>query len=129
MPTTILLVEEHAPLRDSLREWLAMGFSHRCKIEATGGLEAVQLARDSHPQVVIVDVDMPEMNGLEVARRVKAAVPGSQMVVLALDESQAHRAAAEMAGVAAYVSKSTLPTGLILKCHMQWRANKFQDWR
>ena len=113
MTTTILIVEEHAPLHDSLREWLAMSFSQGCKIEATGGLEAVQLARDSLPQVVIVDVDMPEMDGLEVARRIKAAVPGSQMVILALDESQAHRAEAAEAGAGVYVSKGTLPSGLI----------------
>jgi len=51
-------------------------------------------------------------SGLDVAR-IKALVPGSQMMILALDDSQAHRAAAAEAGAGVYVSKSALPGGLI----------------
>lgn len=113
MPPTILIVEDHAPLRATLCDWLAAMFDP-CTIAATGdGLEAVELARTHRPHLVLMDLDLPRLNGLEATRRIKAAVPDTQVVMLTIYEDQAHRADAAAAGASAYVPKRTLNSDLV----------------
>lgn len=113
MTPTILIVEDHAPLRASLCDWLATTFDY-CTIAAIGdGLEAVALAQAQLPQVVVMDLDLPRLNGLEATRRIKAASPETQVVMLTIYEDQAHRAEAAAVGASAYVPKRNLSNDLV----------------
>jgi DNA-binding NarL/FixJ family response regulator len=113
MNPIILIVEDHAPLRASLRDWLAATFDP-CLIASAGdGLEAVELARTHRPHLVLMDLDLPRLNGLEATRRIKAALPATQVVMLTIYEDQAHRADAAAAGASAYVPKRNLHSDLV----------------
>ena len=113
MGSLVLIVEDHAPLRALLRDWLAMALSPDHVVEATDSLEAVERAATLRPQVVIVDLDGQRTNGHETLRRIKAAVPGARLVALALHDDRHHRADAARAGAGAYVAKSVLQAELV----------------
>ena len=113
MPPTILIVEDHAPLRATLCDWLATIFDHCTIAVAADGLEAVEAAHTHQPQLVLMDLDLPCLNGLEATRRIKAALPATQVVMLTMYEDQAHRADAVAAGASAYVPKRNLGSDLV----------------
>ncbi len=82
--------------------------------EARDGLEAVQLALDSDPDVAILDITMPRMNGIEAARQIIANCPGVPIVILSMhDEFAAQINALKKAGIKGFVSKSRTDRELI----------------
>lgn len=113
MTPTILIVEDHAPLRAILCDWLAGTFNTHTITSAGDGLEAVELAQLQAPQLVLMDLDLPHLNGLEATRRIKATAPNTHVVMLTIHEDQAHRADAVAAGASAYVPKRKLHNELM----------------
>jgi len=113
MPTTILIVEDHDAVRRSLREWLEVVFPQHRFVEAASGEEAVALAQATLPRLVVMDIGLPQMNGVEATRRIKAKVPAARVVMLTIYESEAYRADAIAAGASAYVPKRKLQTELL----------------
>ena len=74
-------------------------------ITARTGAEGIRAARRHHPRVVVIDVRLPGMNGIEAARRIKARAPDTEVVVFALCDGDAYRAEARQAGACGYVLK------------------------
>lgn len=74
--------------------------------EAADGREAVQLARKHQPDVIIMDVNMPELNGIEATRMVVADNPGTRVIGLSFHEEQKVAKSMHQAGAAAYLTKS-----------------------
>ena len=88
--------------------------SHGCQLlEATSGEEGVTVAQAMSPGLVIMDIGLPGMNGIEAAAGIKAAVPTTRVVMLTMHDDEAHRAAAAAAGVSAYVPKRKVRTELL----------------
>ena len=112
MPITILIVEDHDLVRKALGEWVAAKFPGCHVIEATRGEEAIALAQVSSPHVVIMDLDLPGMSGLQATARIKAMIPATQVVILSLHDDKAHRARATRAGANAYVFKGRITSDL-----------------
>ncbi len=69
MPATILVVDDHEAVRWGLREWLEMAFPGCRVIEANSGEEAIVLTINESPRVVLMDINLPGMNGIEATRR------------------------------------------------------------
>jgi DNA-binding NarL/FixJ family response regulator len=113
MTPTILIVEDHDLLRASLSDWLAAALNPCTITTATDGLAAIEAAQTQQPHLVLMDLDLPRLNGLEATRRIKAALPDTQVVMLTVYEDQAHRADATAAGASAYVPKRTLSSDLV----------------
>lgn len=113
MKTTILVVEDHDTVRRSLREWLEAVFPQCRVIEAASGEEAITIAQAKLPSVVVMDIGLQQMNGIEATRHIKAAVPTAQIVMLTIHEDEAYRADATTAGASAYVAKRTMQTELL----------------
>jgi DNA-binding NarL/FixJ family response regulator len=109
----ILIVENHQGVRHSLREWLELSFPGYELLEATSGEEGVTLAQAMSPCLVIMDIGLPGMNGIEAAQSIKAAVPTTRVVMLTMFDDEAHRADAVAAGVSAYVPKRKVQTELL----------------
>ncbi len=100
-------------MRQSLREWLELSFPRDQLLEATSGEEGVTLARAMSPCLVIMDIGLPGMSGIEAAQSIKAAVPSTRVVMLTMFDDEAHRADAVAAGVSAYVPKRKVQTELL----------------
>lgn len=113
MSTTILIVEDHDAVRRSLRDWLEVEFPGCRVIEAASGEEAIALTEAESPRLVVMDITLPGMNGIEATRRIKTTWPSTQIVILTIHESDAYRADATMAGASAYVPKASMQTELI----------------
>jgi DNA-binding NarL/FixJ family response regulator len=98
-------VEDHALVRQGLRAILD-GFSDLSVIgEATNGVEAVSMAADHMPDVVLMDINMPHMDGIEATRRIKAAQPETIVIGLSVNNVQHLQEAMREAGAGAFVSK------------------------
>ncbi|RZU53376.1 LuxR family two component transcriptional regulator [Krasilnikovia cinnamomea] len=101
----VLLVDDHPVVRDGLR-WL---FESAAGVEVVGeaadGQTAVRLAGDLAPDVVLMDLAMPGMDGLEATRQVKAASPDTAVLVLTMSDNDASLVAAVTAGASGYVLK------------------------
>lgn len=109
----IFLVDDSAAFLDA-----AAGFFSGCpEVEVIGralsGHEALEQVVQLRPDVVLLDLAMPDMNGLETARRVRALSDAPRIVMLTLYDDPAYRAAAMAAGADGFVSKAALSTQLL----------------
>jgi DNA-binding NarL/FixJ family response regulator len=109
----ILIADDHEVVRSGLRaivetrsDWIVSG-------EATNGEQAVSLALETRPDVVIVDYSMPIMNGLEVGRRLKALRVRTEVLILTMHESEELLTEAILAGVRGFLFKSDTRKHLI----------------
>lgn len=113
MCPTIMIVEDHDAVRAALCDWLGAAFPNCIVIEAKSGEEAVDLALAQPPDVVLMDISLPGMNGIGATRRIKAAVPQTQVVMLTIHEAPEYQADAMAAGASAYIVKRHMHTELI----------------
>ena len=103
--TSILIVEDFPLLRSSVMQWLQMRFPE-CLIHGVGSAEeALMHARVSRTDVVLMDIDLPGMNGLEAVAQMKAQSPETAVVMLTMHDTPGHRHAAINAGAVGYVAK------------------------
>jgi len=106
MKHRILIVDDSPVIRHALRSWIDRSLDWEVCGEAENGKEAVERVEELHPDVVILDLRMPVMNGLEAARRINHVSPHTSMLMFTIDPSGELRRVALEAGVADVVSKS-----------------------
>jgi len=102
---TVLLVDDHAMVRQGVRAFLATQPDLSVVAEAGTGAEAVSLAAQYVPDVVLMDLIMPDMDGVEATRRVKQVSPRSQVVVVTSYHEDEHIFPALKAGALSYLLK------------------------
>ena len=113
MPHDIMIVEDHAAVRASLCDWVRAAFPQYSVVEAGSGEEPVGAAAVRHHEVVLMDLNLPRMNGIEAMRLIKRDTPEAKVVVLTVkDNSESRRRAAE-AGAVFYASKSRIGSEFI----------------
>jgi two-component system response regulator NreC len=111
--TTIVLADDHHVVRQGLRTLLESESDFRVIGEAGDGLEAVQLVERLQPDVLVLDLMMPSLNGLEVTRRVGQRSPQTRIVILSMHSSEAYVLEALRHGAAGYVIKASSAADLI----------------
>lgn len=104
-PITLVLADDHAVVRDGLRALLEAEGDLLIVAEAADGLEALDLVRRHRPDVLVLDLVMPGMNGLEVSRQAPQASPKTKVVVLSMHADEAYVVQALTAGALGYVLK------------------------
>jgi two-component system, NarL family, response regulator NreC len=109
----ILLADDHAVMRTGLRLVLERQPDFRVVGEASDGREAVALAQQRKPEVVVMDIGMPNLNGIEAARQVTAALPEVSVVILSMHSDEAYVLRALKAGARAYLLKESAESDLI----------------
>lgn len=108
----ILVADDHALVRRGIRAVLHSQPAWRVVGEAANGREAIEKALRLKPDVVVVDVSMPELDGVEVTRQVRDAVPSAKVLVLTMHESDHMLRRALDAGARGYLLKSDLTDSL-----------------
>ena len=102
---SILLADDHAVVREGTKELLEREADLAVVAEASDGREAVQLAIRERPDVVVMDFSMPELNGIEATRQIKAVAPGIAVLVLTAYDSDQYIIGFLEAGAAGYLLK------------------------
>jgi CheY-like chemotaxis protein len=102
----LLLVDDHKAVRKAFAFSLKNELDIEVIGEAGGGLAALEQIRQLLPDVVLMDINMPGMNGIEATRRIREEFPHIQVIGLSMYESREQGAAMQNAGARAYVSKS-----------------------
>src|SRR5580765_5550747 len=110
---SVLLVDDHNIVRQGLKALLTAEGDITVVAEAQTGREAVQLAAKIHPDVVVMDLAMPLLNGWEATRQILKALPSAKIVVLSTYDSEEHIQQAIAAGAAAYLIKQTAAADLV----------------
>ena len=109
----ILIADDHEIFRRGLRSLLESHTNWEVCGEAVNGREAIQRVQELKPDVVVLDVTMPQMNGLEAAREICRNIPGSKVVILSQHEASVMKQSAIAAGAGAYVTKSEVSRELM----------------
>lgn len=100
-----LIADDYPPFRRLLREFLACEPSIELVGEAESGQDAVDKARDLAPDVILMDISLPDMPGLEALRLIKFRAPGMKVIVLLEEDSREYRSAAFETGATACLVK------------------------
>ena len=108
----ILIVDDHPIVRAGLRRLLtAEAGLELC--EAASGREALSAFKEQQPTLVILDLNLPDIGGLEVLARLKAGAPDARVLVLSMHDDQTHVTRALRAGAAGYLTKNAPPEELL----------------
>ena len=113
MPASILIVEDHEIVRRVLRNLLEVKFSEYPVIEAASGEDVIALALTEPPRLVIMDISLPGMSGIEATRKLRASFPSTPILIFTVHEDSIYRQEAEAAGACAYVTKYALQNDLL----------------
>jgi DNA-binding NarL/FixJ family response regulator len=108
----VLLADDHTIVREGVRLCLEAMGDIEVVAEAEDGQVAVQLANQLRPDVAVVDLTMPRLNGVEAIRQIKRDIPSTEVVVLSVHDSEAYVVQALRAGAAGYVLKRNAATEL-----------------
>ena|SRR6516162_718363 len=104
--TRLLIVDDHEIFRKGLRSLVESAADLEICGEAANGIEAVAAAKALLPDVIIMDISMPYMSGLDATKQIRQEVPQSRVLVLSQHDSSQMLAAALKAGASGYVTKS-----------------------
>ena len=110
----ILIADDHEIFRRGLRSLLESHSHWQVCGEAANGREAIDRVRELRPDVVVLDVTMPEVNGLEAAKEIRKQMPESKVVILSQHEPALMKQSALAAGAGAYVTKSEVSRELMV---------------
>ena len=112
----ILLADDHKMLRDGLRAILEKE-GLQVVGEAATGHEAIEMARRLRPTVVVMDISMPELNGIDATRRIMAELPGTKVIGLSMNSDRRYVVAMFAAGAVGYLLKNSASDELIQAVH------------
>jgi DNA-binding NarL/FixJ family response regulator len=109
----IVLADDHPIVLDGLRNLIRAEPDFELVGEAASGLSALKIVREQRPDVAVLDISMPELNGIVLSRRLAAEMPGLRLLVLTLHEDRAYLNQALEAGVRGYVLKRSAVENLV----------------
>ena len=112
-PEVILIAEGHDALQGSLKDLVLTELPHTCVLTVRSGKEAVKLSLARRPSAVILDSDLPELNGIEATRQIHADRPDTPIVLIHAEESAEYRNSALAAGARHYVTKHKIAAELV----------------
>ena len=122
---TVLIAEDHQIVREGLQALLAHESDIEVVGEAENGRAAVQLTRKLRPEVVVIDIAMPLLNGLEATRQILKEVPGSKVLILSSYSDDEYVQQLTEAGAAGYLLKQTAAADLLKAIREVRRGNSF----
>jgi DNA-binding NarL/FixJ family response regulator len=113
MPTTIAIVEDNKNLREDLADLIASRKGFRCTGAFPSAEEALKSLPEKPPDVVVMDINLPKMSGIECTRELKSRLPETEVVMLTMFDDTELIFAALRAGASGYLLKRAAPTDLL----------------
>ncbi|MFQ5674324.1 MAG: response regulator transcription factor [bacterium] len=107
MRIKVLVADDHKVMRDLLRAIVQKQDDMEVVGEAANGKEVIEMAKQSRPDVIIMDAIMPEMTGIEATRAIKSDCPDIVVIALSIHSDRRYRTAMSAAGAQAYLLKDT----------------------
>lgn len=123
----VLITDDHAIVRTGLRTLLAADPSMQLVGEAGGGHEAIQMVEQMRPDILLLDLSMPDLDGIEVTRLVKASHPELRVLVLTIHEEHGLLREAIRAGASGYILKRAAESELISAIQVLMRGDMYVD--
>jgi DNA-binding NarL/FixJ family response regulator len=105
MKVRILLADDHQIMREGLKALLGRRSSLEVIAEAENGIQALSIARKDRPDVIVMDIAMPDINGIEVTRQLKSELPDIKIIALSMHSDRRFVSEILKAGASAYVLK------------------------
>lgn len=105
MTLKILLADDHALFREGLRSLVEQEPDMKVTAQAGTGTEALSLAHEHHPDLILMDITMPDMNGIEATRRIVSEIPGSRILALSMETDRRFVVEVLKAGALGYLLK------------------------
>jgi DNA-binding NarL/FixJ family response regulator len=115
--TAILIADDHPLYRRSVRAILEDEADFEVVGEASDGVEVVSMTEEKRPDVILMDISMPELDGLEATRQIKAKYPKIAVLVLTIHNDEQHALAILEAGAAGYLTKSVFGEEIVHAIH------------
>ena len=125
--TRVMIVDDHAIVRAGLRALLFEEAAFDLVGEAAGGYEALELVEKTKPDVLILDLSMPDLDGISVTRKIKPNYPDLKILILTLHEDEALLKEAIKAGAAGYILKRAAEAELISAIRTILRGDLYVD--
>jgi two-component system response regulator NreC len=113
MTVRILIADDHGVLRAGLRALLNSALDMHVTAEASNGEETLELAARLNPDIVLLDISMPRLDGIAVTRRLKQTAPNSRVLIMTMHEDTGLLREALRAGAAGYIVKRAVESELI----------------
>lgn len=110
---SIILVDDHPVVREGIRSYISRSAHLDVVGEAANGTEAIQLAKRLKPQIILMDINMPGMNGLDATALLRDQVPASKILILTVHDSREYVQEIARAGAHGYVLKDAPPGQLL----------------
>jgi len=122
---TVVLADDHPIVRQGLRTLLEDGGNCQVVGEASDGLTAIDLIVELHPDLAVLDVQLPDLDGLEVARRTREQVPGTRVIMLSMHGDEPYVLDALRNGAVGYVLKGSSTTDLLTAVDSVMRGQRY----
>ncbi|HKZ55855.1 MAG TPA: response regulator transcription factor [Anaerolineales bacterium] len=123
----VLITDDHAIVRTGLRTLLKTDASLELVAEASGGYEAIDLVEKTRPDVLLLDLSMPDLDGIAVTKKIKPRFPDVRILILTIHEDQAMLREAIRAGASGYILKRAAEGELISAIHVIMRGDMYID--
>jgi DNA-binding NarL/FixJ family response regulator len=111
-PTRVLIADDHAVVREGIRHVLSAAKDFAVVAEAAGGAEAIRLAASEQPDVVVLDISMPDGNGLGTLAELRQVAPAARVLVLSIHDHERYVLESVRAGAHGYLCKDSSPAEL-----------------
>ncbi len=121
----LLLVDDHFVVREGIRSCLSSEKHLKILGEASNGKDAIAKAKKLKPDIVLMDINMPEMNGIEATRELLRTQPDTKVLILTVHQRQEYVTQLMQAGARGYVLKDTSPEELVRAIETVHQSNGF----
>lgn len=113
----MLIVEDQDYMRRMLREFLQAAYPDKNILEAADGRSALALCRERRPTIVLMDIGLPDANGIELTAQIKSMLPDTAVIIVSSNAGSAYTERARDAGAFAYITKETVYGKLLPAVH------------
>jgi two-component system response regulator NreC len=127
MMTKVLIADDHAIVRTGLRSLLTSESSLHLVAEATGGYEAIEMVADYLPDILVLDLSMPDLDGIAVTKKLNPLYPDLKILILTLHEDDALLREAIKSGASGYILKRAAESELISAIQIVMRGDMYVD--